>query len=91
MLKLDEDFVPESSAKVIPLLRLGILSDLQKPTGRETIVEKWILHKLDVAAVDTNKALEERNFMAATTAVYGFWLYELCDVFIVSPLSWCSG
>lgn len=22
--------------------------------------------------------------MAATTAVYNFWLYELCDVFIVS-------
>ncbi|QRW22599.1 Isoleucyl-tRNA synthetase [Rhizoctonia solani] len=67
MLKLDEGFVPESSAK---------------PTGQETIVEKWILHKLDVAAVDTNKALEERNFMTATTAVYNFWLYELCDVFI---------
>ncbi|CAE6413283.1 unnamed protein product [Rhizoctonia solani] len=67
MLKLDEDFVPESSAK---------------PTGQKTIVEKWILHKLDVAAVDTNKALEERNFMSATSAVYNFWLYELCDVFI---------
>ncbi|KAG8720843.1 hypothetical protein FRC08_017884 [Ceratobasidium sp. 394] len=67
MLKLDDAFVPEASPK---------------PTGRETIVEKWILHKLDIAATDTNRALEERNFMAATTAVYNFWLYELCDVFI---------
>ncbi|KAG9123570.1 hypothetical protein FRC07_014709, partial [Ceratobasidium sp. 392] len=67
MLKLDDAFVPEASPK---------------PTGRETIVEKWILHKLDIAAADTNKALEERNFMVATTAVYNLWLYELCDVFI---------
>ncbi|KAG8735288.1 hypothetical protein FRC10_010763 [Ceratobasidium sp. 414] len=67
MLKLDDSFVPEASPE---------------PTGRETIVEKWILHKLDIAATDTNRALEERNFMAATTAVHNFWLYELCDVFI---------
>ncbi|KAG9124426.1 hypothetical protein FRC07_011685 [Ceratobasidium sp. 392] len=67
MLKLDDAFVPEASPKL---------------TGRETIVEKWILHKLDMAAANTIKALEERNFMAATTAVYNFWLYELCDVFI---------
>ena len=33
-----------------------------------------------------NKYLTERNFMAATTSVYNFWLYELCDVYIVSPL-----
>ena len=67
MLKLDGDFVPTpTSAK----------------TGNESMVERWILHKLNVAAVETNKQLAERNFMAATTAVYSFWLYELCDVFI---------
>jgi len=41
-----------------------------------------VLHKLNVAASDVNKALAERNFMAATHAVYNFWLYELCDVYI---------
>ncbi|KAK7031713.1 tRNA synthetases class I-domain-containing protein [Favolaschia claudopus] len=67
MLKLDESFVPEPTAK---------------PTGNESLVEKWILHKLNVAATDLNAQLAERNFMTATTAAYNFWLYELCDVYI---------
>ncbi|KAJ7684786.1 tRNA synthetases class I-domain-containing protein [Mycena polygramma] len=67
MLKLDESFVPEPSAK---------------PTGNESLVERWILHKLNVAALELNNQLHERNFMLATTAAYNFWLYELCDVYI---------
>jgi len=27
--------------------------------------------------------MNDRSFMLATTTVYNFWLYELCDVFIV--------
>lgn len=53
-----------------------------QPTGKESLVEKWILHKLNVAATEINTQLTERNFMAATTAAYQFWLYELCDVYI---------
>ncbi|KAJ7230406.1 tRNA synthetases class I-domain-containing protein [Mycena pura] len=67
MLKLDESFVPEVSAK---------------PTGNESLVEKWIFHKLNIAAAEVNTYLAERNFMAATTALHNFWLYELCDVYI---------
>ncbi|KAJ7147637.1 tRNA synthetases class I-domain-containing protein [Mycena crocata] len=67
MLKLDESFVPEPSAK---------------PTGKESLVEQWILHKLNVAAAEINTHFAERNFMMATTAAYNFWLYELCDVYI---------
>ncbi|PPQ90494.1 hypothetical protein CVT25_014777 [Psilocybe cyanescens] len=67
MLKLDEEFVPQPSLK---------------PTGNESLVEKWILHKLNIAATEINAQLAERNFMAATNAVYNFWLYELCDVYI---------
>ncbi|CDO68942.1 hypothetical protein BN946_scf185000.g85 [Trametes cinnabarina] len=67
MLKLDETFVPEPTAK---------------PTGKESLVEKWILHKLNLAAAEINKQLAERNFMNATGAAYNFWLYELCDVYI---------
>jgi len=67
MLKLDDAFVPEASGK---------------PTGRESLVEKWILHKLNLAAAEINAALTERNFMTATSAAYSFWLYELCDVYI---------
>lgn len=47
------------------------------------MVERWILHKLQIATNEVNKQLEERNFMAATSVIYSFWLYELCDVFIV--------
>lgn len=54
-----------------------------QPTGKESLVEKWILHKLNSAAEEINKQLAERNFMAATGAAYNFWLYELCDVYIV--------
>ncbi|KAI0781633.1 tRNA synthetases class I-domain-containing protein [Irpex lacteus] len=67
MLKLDETFVPEPHAK---------------PTGKESLAERWILHKLNIAAEEINKQLADRNFMAATGAAYNFWLYELCDVYI---------
>ena len=49
-------------------------------------MEKWILHKLNFAADEINKQLADRNFMNATSAAYNFWLYELCDVYIVRPI-----
>ncbi|BGP44765.1 valine--tRNA ligase [Rhodotorula kratochvilovae] len=67
MLKLEGDFVPAQS---------------ETPTGDESLVEKWIVHKLNLAADKVNAALQERNFMAATSDAYSFWLYELCDVYI---------
>ncbi|EKM51310.1 uncharacterized protein PHACADRAFT_263357 [Phanerochaete carnosa HHB-10118-sp] len=67
MLKLDDKFMPHPTAK---------------PTGKESLVERWILSKLNIAAEETNKQMVERNFMAATNAVYNFWLYELCDIYI---------
>ena len=59
---------------------------MSKPTGRESLAERWILHKLNIASGEINKQLADRNFMAATSAAYNFWLYELCDVYIVRPL-----
>ncbi|CEG66688.1 AP-1 adaptor complex sigma subunit Aps1 [Rhizopus azygosporus] len=67
LMKLGDDFKPNASSE---------------PSGNESLVDKWILTKLNKCAIDTNKALEERNFKAATDAVYQFWLYELCDVYI---------
>ncbi|RSH77894.1 uncharacterized protein EHS24_002965 [Apiotrichum porosum] len=52
------------------------------PTGQESIAEKWLLHRLNIASASVNKALEERNFAEATAAAYRFFLNELCDVFI---------
>jgi valyl-tRNA synthetase len=64
------------------LCRYLLISVLQ-PTGKESLVEQWILHKLNVCTTEINAQLEARDFMRATTAAYGFWLYELCDVYIV--------
>ncbi|KAG2182598.1 hypothetical protein INT44_005577 [Umbelopsis vinacea] len=67
MMKLGDNFTPRPDTKL---------------TGNESLADKWILHKLNKAAIETNKALEDRNFMAATNIVYNFWIYELCDVYI---------
>jgi valyl-tRNA synthetase len=57
-----------------------------QPTGNESLVEQWILHKMNVAAKEINDHLSKRNFMMATTSAYNFWLYELCDVYIVGSI-----
>lgn len=51
-------------------------------TGKESLPERWILHKLTIAARDVNNALEAREFSKATQALHGYWLYDLCDVYI---------
>lgn len=51
-------------------------------TGKESLPERWILHKLTIAARDVNNALEAREFSKGTQALHGYWLYELCDVYI---------
>ncbi|BFZ55836.1 valine--tRNA ligase [Savitreella phatthalungensis] len=65
--RLDDSFTPAASSQ---------------PTGRETLVEQWILHRLNEASRITNEALERKDFLASTTAIHSFWLYDLCDVFI---------
>ncbi|KAL6301447.1 tRNA synthetases class I-domain-containing protein [Sparassis latifolia] len=74
MLKLNGEFMPRPQAT---------------PSGRESLVERWILHKLNVAIAEINTHLAVRNFMSATTSAYNFWLYELCDVYIeaMKPMS----
>ncbi|ODQ51028.1 hypothetical protein SAICODRAFT_60694 [Saitoella complicata NRRL Y-17804] len=67
LMRLGPDFVP--AAKI-------------EKTGKESLVERWILHKYNKAAKDINKHLEARNFFEATNSVYNYWLYELCDVYI---------
>lgn len=62
---------------------------VHQPTGRESLVERWILARLETCASELNKHLEGRSFLLATKAIYDFWLYELCDIFIeaMKPLS----
>ncbi|KAH8919452.1 hypothetical protein BT69DRAFT_495152 [Atractiella rhizophila] len=74
MLKFEDGFVPEASENL---------------SGSESLVERWILHRLNetCAAVDTE--IRERNFMAVTGHIYNYWLYELCDVYIeaIKPIT----
>ena len=67
LMRLGADYKPSSNASI---------------TGKESLVEKWILHRLSAAAKIANESLEERNFFEATNAIYTFWLNELCDVYI---------
>ena len=46
-------------------------------------MDKWILSCLANAVSTCNTAFEEYDFPKATTAIYNFWLYELCDVYLV--------
>lgn len=65
--KLDNDYLPPKSPKI---------------TGKESLAEKWILHKFTNAAKDINKALENREFNHSTAIVYAYWYNHLCDVYI---------
>lgn len=65
--KLGEDFKPQATPS---------------KTGRESLSERWILHKFNTAAKEMNDALEQREFSASSIIVYQYWYSQLCDVFI---------
>lgn len=67
LMKLGDDYKPRNDINL---------------TGNESLADRWILAKLNNAAIEVNKQLEAMNFMAATTAIYNFLLYELCDVYL---------
>lgn len=48
----------------------------------KTLAERWILHKMNAAARDLNKAIADREFQKSTTIIYKYWYAELCDVYI---------
>lgn len=70
--KIDKDFIPQKSAK---------------KTGKESLSERWILHKFTIAAKEINKALADREFSQATSIVYQYWYSQLCDVYIENSKS----
>ena len=47
-------------------------------------MDRWILSRLSVAVQESNRGFQEYDFPVATTALYNFWLYELCDVYFES-------
>ena len=56
-------------------------------TGKETLPERWILHRLNTASRAIHEALDAREFSRSSQVVYRYWYDDLCDVFIVSPPS----
>lgn len=52
-------------------------------TGKESLAERWILHKLTNTAKAMNEALEKREFGSCTTILHQYWLHNLCDTYIV--------
>lgn len=44
--------------------------------------DRFILSRLNAATVEVNKAMESYTFANATTALYSFLLYDLCDVYL---------
>ncbi|GME86089.1 unnamed protein product [[Candida] boidinii] len=67
LMRLGDDYVPAAT---------GGLS------GNESLVEKWVLHRLTQTSLKINESLESRDFFEATNAIYHFWLNDLCDVYI---------
>ncbi|KAG8344089.1 valyl-tRNA synthetase [Trypanosoma vivax] len=69
---LGEDYKPST-----PLIEPGKASSLPLEC-------RWVLSRLDVAAQECTRGFSEGtyDFALATNAVYRFWLYELCDVYL---------
>lgn len=64
-------------------------NNFQPPThndyvGGESLIDKWMLSRLASAIIDANRGFEGFEFTLITTAIYNVWLYDLCDVYLVS-------
>jgi valyl-tRNA synthetase len=55
--------------------------------GARSLPERWILHKMTIAARDANDAMSKREFSRCTQTIYSYWLYDLCDVYIENSKS----
>ncbi|KAH0630441.1 hypothetical protein JD844_013470 [Phrynosoma platyrhinos] len=52
------------------------------PSGSESLIDLWILSRLSHAVELCDVGFQAYDFPGITTAVYNFWLYELCDVYL---------
>ncbi|KAG9292124.1 hypothetical protein G9A89_005268 [Geosiphon pyriformis] len=67
LMKLGDNFQPRNNAQ---------------KTGKESLAERWILHRLNATIKETIDSFNERNFKEATRVVQAFWRDALCDVYI---------
>jgi valyl-tRNA synthetase len=47
-------------------------------------MQRWILSRLNHCIQASNKMFHTYHFAEGTSALYSFWLYELCDVYLES-------
>lgn len=69
MKTLGDNFVPSEKAQLC---------------GEESVSDRWILSRLSAAVSLCDTGFKAYDFPAITTAIYNFWLYELCDVYLES-------
>ncbi|XP_061919856.1 valine--tRNA ligase isoform X1 [Entelurus aequoreus] len=69
MKTLGDNFVPSEKAQLC---------------GEESVTDRWILSRLSAAVSLCDASFKAYDFPAITTAIYNFWLYELCDVYLES-------
>uniref|UniRef100_A0A8C4WJL3 Valine--tRNA ligase n=1 Tax=Gopherus evgoodei TaxID=1825980 RepID=A0A8C4WJL3_9SAUR len=53
-----------------------------QPPGAESLIDRWILSRLSLAVELSDAGFRAYDFPGVTTAIYNFWLYELCDVYL---------
>ena len=53
-----------------------------KLSGKESNIDEWLLSRLANTVEMCQKAFENYDFPLATTALYNFWLYDLCDIYL---------
>ncbi|KAL6724591.1 hypothetical protein Aduo_019467 [Ancylostoma duodenale] len=53
-----------------------------KISGKESIMDKWILSRVGYAVARCNYGMDTYNFTQFTTTLYEFWLYDLCDIYL---------
>jgi valyl-tRNA synthetase len=48
----------------------------------ESRLDRWIMSRLSNAVATADASISIYTFQQATTAIYNFWLYDLCDVYL---------
>jgi len=51
-------------------------------SGERAPRDRWIMSRLNRAIAETNRCFGDYDFSGATTSLYHFWLYELCDHYL---------
>lgn len=76
MANLGNDFIPSQNQQSIP--------------ENASIIDRWMISRIEDAIEKTNQGFENYSFETATTACFNLWLYDLADNYIeaIKPTLW---